>query len=745
MPTSNKQKIKKRRCTYNKKAILVISVVILLFSAYLSLALFKIQVLEHKDTARAASEQYYSNQIDVPKRGSIYDRNGVKLAASSIVYRVGITPKHLYSSVNSVSKDRILEFLAETLDVELEQVEKLAGKQDSTYEQLAKNIPEDKGKAIEQFMEENLVGGIRLDKEPNRFYLNGNLASQVIGFATYADHDFEGRLGMELAYDDILSGEVGYNYAARDNYLSHGYLPYSSSQEKLKKDGYDLVSTLDINIQNILQEDLEAALKAYDAVEDGMGIVMNPYNGEIYAMASYPYFSSSDPYAAPSGKNPDEWNGEDDKNLEWLQSNVWANKIISSIYEPGSTMKTLTAAVGLEENVTTENTPYSDDPITVLDAEISCYAGGHGYESLAEGFYRSCNPIFVQVALNLGLDNFYKYIRSFGFYDRTGLGLPGEARSLFHTNPSLLDMANLSFGESSAVTPMHMMKAFAALVNGGKLVTPTVLKEVRSQDGEIIHAISPEITRRVISADTSARVRKLMQGMVDYTTNYTNTWGYEMGGKTSTSTDELTGQVTVSFMAAAPISHPEILVLMILQRPSDNTVGGAEAQIVTQNTTSRILDYLNVDRSYTDVDVYKLGKSIRVPGLIGYKVSEAAKMLTFEQIPVVAADEKTLGDSKIVQQFPLPGTLIYPGSNIFVFGDEVKDLTCLVPDLSQMNYNEIIDACNKVGLTPHFVGPLDGNCVDQRIVGAKDATGKAGEEVPFGSVIEVAMDIVTEN
>ncbi len=739
-----KKGVRNRR--FNLGAVRVTFVFVFLFSLVLTFSLFKIQVVEHKDTALAASEQYYSNQVDPARRGSIYDRNGVKLAASSFVYRIGVTPKHVYSRLDSsIRKEDITEKISGILDLEYKLVEDALKNQEASYVQLAKDVPEDVGKKLAEYLNQNWIGGVRLDKEPKRYYLNGDLASQVLGFASYNDGRIEGRLGMELAYDAILSGESGYTYAARDNYLSHGYLPYSQTQEKQRVDGADIVSTIDINIQKILQEDLEAAIKAYDAVEDGMGIVMNPYTGEIYAMASYPYFKSDDPTAAPSGINPDDWDPTSEEDIAWLQEHAWRNKNISSLYEAGSTMKALTAAIALEENTSSENTWYSDLPITILDAEISSYGEALGQQSLEQAFWNSSNTVFVQVALDIGIEKYYNYMHAFGFYETTGIGLPGEASCIFHTNPSLLDLANLSFGESSAVTPMHLARSFAALVNGGKLVTPTVIKEVRNIDGQILRSSSPNVTRRVISSETSARVRNLMEGMVKHASSYTNTWGYNMGGKTSTSTDEITNQVTVSFVAAAPIEHPEIIVLMILQKPSNNQVGGSEAQIVTQNTCSRILDYLNVDRLYTDEDAYKLGKSIHTPNMIGLTVAQAAQQMTYEQISVVAGDEKTFGDSKIAAQSPLPDTLIYPGTNIYVYSEIPEKKYTVIPDLSQMNYNEVISACNQVGLVAQFEGNLTGNCVSQRVLYdsalAEGASGNPGDSVLFGSVLSVVLEL----
>lgn len=719
---------------------------LILVSAVLLLALFKIQILEHNEISEAAAGQYFSNTYYSPSRGDIFDRNGVKLAGTHYVYRVGVTPKHFYSRSKAVQTEEIVTFFCDTLGLERSKMEEALKDVEASYIQLAKDVPEEKGKALETYIQDKQIGGVRLDAEPRRYYTNGNLGSQVIGFASYDDKTLTGRLGVELAYDAELTGEPGFDYGARDNYMSHGRLPYSESLQKAGKNGHDILLTLDMNIQKILQDDLEAAIKAYNAVEDGMALCVNPYTGEIYGMASYPYFESQNPTAAPASKDPKKWDPSDEKTIDWLQQNVWRNKTISDLYEAGSTMKTLTAAIGMEENVCTEESYYSDDPIQVLDATISCVSGdGHGYETMEQGYWRSCNPVFVQISLALGIEKYYDYMHAFGFYESTGVGLPGEAQCIFHARPSILDLANLSFGESSSVTPLHLMRAFCALVNGGKLVTPHIIKEISDADGRILELPGPDVVRQVIAPETSARIRKLMRGMVQFSNGYTNSWGYAIGGKTSTSTDEITGKNTISFMGAGPIDHPEVLVLMILKKPDNPKIGGTEAEIVTLNATSKILDYLNFDRSYDSTDVYKMGRSIRVPDFTGYTVNQAGESMTFNHVPVVAGDDLTLADSKIKGQLPAPGTLIYPGTNIFVYKDSAPKIMVTIPDFSEMNYNEVIDSCNALGIVPQFEGNMMGCCVSQKVANPQNlpanSSGNPGEGIYRGQVIRIALEL----
>lgn len=754
---------RKKHAKFSHRTIQWMVILVLVFSFCLSIALFRIQVLKHGEMSEAAAGQYYRSTVTQSRRGDIYDRNGTKLAGVTHVYRVGVTPRYVYPNVRkSYIDDRsaeladdlgipetsdfqeiIIASFAKYLQIKSEDVREALRQTESNYVQLARDIPEDRGDQLINFLDEFMIGGVNLEKEPRRYYTNGNLASQVIGFTTFDSGKINGVIGLESAFNDLLNGTPGFSYGARDNYLSHGLLPYNNILEKSGMDGPDVYLTLDMNIQSILQEELERGIKAYDAVDNGMALTMNPYTGEILGMASYPYFRSDDPFAAPPGTDPEKWKPEDPQSLELLNREVWVNKTISNLYEAGSTMKTVTAAIGMEENVTSEKNYYLDDPIKVLDAEISCVTGlGHGNESMEEAFWRSCNPVFVQIALAVGIDTFYDYMRAFGFYESTGIELPGESNCIFHQFPSALDLANLSFGESSSVTPLHLMRAFCALVNGGKLVTPHIVKEISSSDGKILSSPGPGVVRRVISPETSTRVRRLMQGMVEYTTNYTNAWGYKVGGKTSTSTDELTGQNTISFIVAGPIEHPEVLTLMIFQKPKNEQVGGGEAQVVTLDANARIMDYLNIDRHYDSVDVVKFGKSIRLPNLAGMTVNQAGELFAFKWINITAGDEKTQADSTIKSQVPAPDTLIYPGTKVYVYDGKAPEKTCPVPDLTGMNYNEIIDTCNDIGIIANFEGPLDGICINQRMENPGEGqTGKAGTSLPFGSVIVVDMDL----
>lgn len=775
------KEVKEASYGFSYRSILITSIIVMAIAGLIIYSLYKTQIKEHDAIAAEASQQYYLKSLGLPLRGDIYDRNGVKLAGSTFVYRVGITPKHLESRSREVSAEEIQEKLSEILELPIEEIKEAAAQTDATYIQLKKDLVFERGKELEAYMIDHQVGGIRLDAEPRRMYFNGDLASQVIGFTSTEGQLLEGRLGIELAFDDVLRGDSGFSYGARMNYGADSEMPFTQSSILEKHDGNSLYITIDLGVQEILQRRLADACVRYDAMEDGMAIAMDPYTGEIYGMASYPYFKSSEPLAAPSNFTDREWeefkvkadktfqvpeypkkeDGSEptmEELVEWeasqrkmnyLSSNVWRNKAISDTYEAGSTFKTITAAIGLEENLTHEEKMYNDAKIQVLDYWISCHSGehGHGYESMELAFVRSCNPVFVQIALATGIEKYYEYIDAFGFRDPTGLGLPGEAACMFHENPSLIDLATLSFGEQSPVTAIHMMRAYAALVNGGKLVEPTIVKEVRDRAGHLVEEEGVKVTRQVISEETSARIRELLRKMVASSTRWTNSGGYEVGGKTSTSTDEATGYNTVSFMEAAPISHPRLLVMFILQRPSNQAIGGIEAQVEVMEATSEILEYMNIDRDLTEDQRYLAAVPQTMPNLFGLTYEQANEQCKWLRIPLRMSDKMTK-NSIISYQIPAEGTEIYPGNAAYVFDVGFPELEQVkLPDFYGKNIHECITAANRAGLIVKFEGDVSGVCIAQRGIyklddGTEMIVEETGGELPLGSIVHLAFGSV---
>jgi stage V sporulation protein D (sporulation-specific penicillin-binding protein) len=696
--------------------VVALCVVLVAFSGYLIYQLYEIQIVNYAVNAEKAAGQHYERVTENPKRGSILDRNGVELAGTTYVYRIGITPKDMRSRTKNVSKDEIAAGIASSLGLEKANVLAEMAKEDASYIQLKKDVPREEADKLKVFLNENTIGGVRIDSEPCRYYTNGSLASQVIGYTIYSDQKLTGQLGAELQYDSALTGEPGYTYVETDNYGSYGQLPFSVPTSLRAKDGLNVVLSIDINIQKIAQEELQNAIDINEITSGGSVIIMNPYTGEILAMASFPYFDSSDPMARPADRDEETWkNGTDKENIEHLSKTIWRNKAISDTYEPGSTFKAITASMALEENLTRESEDMNCTILHLYDWTIRCHqAGGHGKETMEQGFWRSCNPIFATLALRVGVSRFYDYVRAYGLAGITGIDLPGEMAGIIHQNPTELDMATFSYGESSTVTPIQLITAYCVFANGGSLIRPTVVKMLTDSSGDIVREIQPETIRKVISEPTASRIRELMKGVVLYGTgSAAYVEGYAVAGKTSTSTDE-DGNHTLSFAGLAPADNPEIVVMIVLNKPKDKELTSKCASLACGKIISRTLEYLGVSREYSDKDITNLNKTITVPDLKGQTFDEARKALSALGLSAVSGDLSMGGSSKIKFQWPAAETKLHKQGVVYLYpvGDPEEELV-IVPDFKGRNINECLRLAAESGLNISFSGSCLGAVVSQ--------------------------------
>lgn len=691
-----------------KVPLLILAAVLLFFAIALINQLYKIQIVDYEVNAQKAARQHFTKVTQQPERGRIYDANGVELAGTTYVYRIGITPGDVRSITKNISKEEIGEEIALALHLETEVVLAELAKTDASYIQLKKEVPKQEADALKQYLSDNMIGGVRIDSEPRRYYTNGSLASQVIGFANFDNANLTGQLGIELQYNDLLTGQPGYTYVETDNYSGRGELPFSVPTSLGAKNGYNLHLNTDINIQKIVQEELERAIRTYDITDGASVIVLDPYTGAVLGMASYPYFDSSRPTEIPENTRLDALEdaaiapagGTSEEVIEFLSAQIWRNRAISDTYEPGSTMKAITSAVSFEENQTREDELFDDSPMQVLDWTISCSSRvGHGIESLEQGFWRSCNPVFAQLAQRTGVSNYYSYMKAFGFMSTTGIDLPAEGIGILHENPTELDMVTLSYGESSTLTPIQVASAFSTFANGGNLIQPTVLKSVTDSEGAVIKEIKPETIRKVISDQTSVRVRDLLKGVVLYGTgSKAYIEGYSVAGKTSTSTDDF-GDHTISFAALAPADNPEIVVLVVMQKPRDKTVSSGGAAKTCGVIIERTLEYLGVPRVYSELDIARLSETKAVPDVTGMTYAEAIKELGNLSLRAEAG-ERSMSDQTIIRsQWPEQGTNVHHRSLIYLYpSEQVSNDTVVVPDLTGKTVHESLLSANEAGL-----------------------------------------------
>lgn len=699
----DKKKCKESPLTGNRRGwILFIGICALMGCFYLIYSLYDVQINQYEEYSKLASQQHWKRIEDTPIRGDILDANGNVLASTTYVYTVGITPSDVLPESSKLDAAKLANDFAAILGIDVKTVSDALAKTDATYIQLAKNISKEQIDAFYAYVKDNGIGGTTVDPVAKRYYTKGTLAAQILGYATANDGVLVGQLGIESQYNSELTGKEGYTYVEVDNYYSSA-LPYSPPTTINKEDGYNVVLNIDENIQKIAEDACKDVYDVYD-VQDGVtAIVMNPYTGAVLGMASYPDFDPNAPTAVPAWVDPAVWStmSEDDQ-IAYIMSKAWRNRAISDTYEPGSTFKAFTTAIALEEGLTYEDELFSDAPIVSGDYTISCWmqkteGTNHGIETMKKAFENSCNPIFVQLAQRIGITKYYEYIHNFGFYDTTGIDLPAEGVGIFHKNPTLIDLQALSYGESSTVTPLQLANAYCALVNGGKLMTPHVAKCLTDQDGNVVKEYEPEAIRTIFSENTADRVRALMEGVVSEGTGSAGyVEGYKVAGKTSTSTietGEYAGLHVLSFGCYAPSDDPQIVVLVVVNKPADKLVGSSCATRAAAKIISKTLDYMGTPRVYADGDYEKLTTLYTIPDVSGKTYKEARALLYTDAggFTVIAGEDNMTDDTIIQSTFPQAGELIYRNGCVVLYSAAAAEKKqVVIPDFTGKNIAECI-------------------------------------------------------
>lgn len=690
-----------------------------------------IQFVSSDELKKKAYIQQTKSRELTPNRGTIYDRNGNELAVSASVEKVSVSPMDIKDSVkNSTTtveqrQEIIANKLSEILSMNKDGImKKLTTK--SRYEIIQRQISKETGDKIRAWVKENNISGIYVDEDTKRFYPNNNLAAHVIGFTGI---DNQGLSGIELTMDKYLRGTPGRILGEVD--AGGRDLQFKNEDRIPAKDGMSVVLTIDETIQHIAEKIIDKAIADNKVANGAMAIVLDPRNGEILAMVSKPDFDLNNPKGAPLGVDPSTWTGNTSAEIKKLSETVWRNKAVTDTYEPGSTFKAITSAAALEENVIQPNSRVTDRTVTVGGWNINCWKpNAHLDETFTEGVYNSCNPVFVRVAQSMGVSTFYKYVKAFGFYNKTGIQLPGEANSIIHTKPTEVDMAAASFGQRFQITPIQLITAYAAVANGGKLLKPTLVKEVRDSEGNVVMKSEPEVVRNVISKKTSDTLKQILEGVVsDGTGKNAYVKGFRLAGKTGTSETIDPGRYIASFSAFAPADNPVINVLIALDNPQVYPhTGGMIGAPVAGEIAEEVLSYLNVERRYTDMDKEMMMQEVIVPDVRGKNVEDARKIMKDIGLEIKL---ETKGDSDIVQdQIPKPNATVPQKSVILLYTYKTdKPVMVKVPDLSNKTITEATRILNDSGLNIKVEGI--GTAVDQK--------KKPGEYVQKGEVVEVVF------
>lgn len=567
---------------HRKKLVLMIAA-ILMVCILECVRLGVIMTVKSEYYMQKADELHQRERRIKAKRGRILDRNGEILAANEVVCTVSV----IHSQIED--EDKVIKVLAGELDMDVEEVTKKV-KKVSSMEYIKTNVAKDIGDAIREYD----LPGVKIDEDYKRVYPYNELASKVLGF-TGADN--QGILGLEAKYDTYLSGTNGQILTLSDA----GGIEIKGSREDriLPVDGQDLYTTLDVNIQKYATQLAWETMVKKEAKQVSI-IVMRPDNGEILAMANVPEYNLNSPYEL--NYEPDEEEAQKDK-MDLL-NNMWRNFCINDTYEPGSIFKTVTATAALETGVVGLNDSFTCSGATIVsDRRIRCHkTTGHGTQDFTHTVYNSCNPAFVEWGRRVGTDNMYLYMGKLGLLAKTGIDLSGEAGTIIHKqeNVGAVELATMSFGQSFQITPVQMLRAASAIVNGGRLVTPHFGLYTGSSDGSVVNEFAYSTQDEAISSQTSETMKKILEGVVSEgggTKAYID--GYSIGGKTATSQKlpRGSGKYISSFIGFAPADNPQVIAMCLIDEPTGVYYGGTIAAPVVKTLYENILPYIGIERS----------------------------------------------------------------------------------------------------------------------------------------------------
>ena len=572
-----------RNKTYNKKKMLVVFLSALLMIFFLIARLVYLMIFDAAYYQQKAKTLHEREREIKAARGEIIDRNGKVLATNKAVCTISV----IHSQITD--PDRVIQVLADELGIEKEMIRKRIEKV-SSREKIKTNVEKETGDRIRAYE----LDGVKVDEDFKRYYPYGNLASKVLGFT---GGDNQGIIGLEVKYENYLKGVNGMILTTTD---ARGIELADTMEDRVEPvSGDTLQVSLDYNIQEYAQQAAEKVMeeKQADAV---VILILNPKTGEIYACVNAPEFDLNAPFTLPEGTDA----ALNDEEKQAMLNQMWRNRSINDTYEPGSIFKVFTASAALEEGVVKEeDTFYCPGYKLVEDRRIRCArTTGHGSETFVQGVQNSCNPVFIEVGMRLGTENFYKYFEKFGLMGKTGVDLPGEAATIMHKkeNVGQVELATMSFGQSFQVTPMQMATTVCSLVNGGKRITPHFGVAVYdSESGDKEETISYGKRKRILSKETSEKMRKILETVVsEGGGKKAQIEGYRIGGKTATSQTlpRSANRYIGSFIGFAPADDPQVAAMAIIYNPQGIYYGGTIAAPVVRDIFDNILPYLGIER-----------------------------------------------------------------------------------------------------------------------------------------------------
>ena len=783
----NREPVKKTPDRRANRTVLLRTLVLLgLFgvAAFLPLfgKLYAIQIKDHDMYQQKAIDQQTMDNAVAANRGQITDANGKVLATSATVYDIIISPNDFKTLQENWDKkygehpekadyprpeaEKVAAALAEILGKDEEKLLKQLGKTGSYYEIAAARVETEVADQVRQLIkDQHLSNSIVPNPTTKRYYPYGSLAAQVIGWVN-PNLDNTGAYGMEALYEDELAGETGRVVTAKNGKGTE--MKYSFQDYYDATDGNNLNLTLDTTIQYYCERILEKGIEMFDVQNGGFAIAMNPKTGAILAWANSPTYDLNDPWTVTDPvlntyletvKN--DPNSSEEAYLTALgsaQNQQWRNKAINDTYEPGSTFKSMVLAAALEEGVVNENsTYYCPGYAIVADRRISCSKKeGHGSQTLAEAVANSCNPAFIAIGQALGAEKFYDYLEDFGFLGATGIDMQGESqlspvpnlvwpRDKFTSANGITNLATASFGQGLQVTPIQLITAASAVINGGHLMEPYVMRSITDPEGNVVRQTEPTEVRQVISQETSDRCRAILEKVVDGGTGKrAYVPGYRIGGKTGSSEtlDSRRGidHTIVSFLGFAPADDPQVIVLLMYDNPKPASPGnnltakgyyisgGNMAAMMAGELLSNVLDYMGVEKSYTEAEKAKI--DVTVPNLVGQTAQVGQEAAAGAGFTVRTVGE---GDT-VTAQIPVGGAVIPSGSEVVLYlgADKPTDLVT-VPDVRGKTSAGAQQTLAQYGLYLK-IGGSSSYMSDQAVVASQSIN--VGTSVERGTVVE---------
>ena len=727
------------RIIQTRSFVLMILMGVVMF-VLLFFRLFDLQITRHEELQGKAVNQQTRRTVVTANRGTIYDAGGNILAISSSAETIILSPLEIDNAVNdtedpvSWTKESLAAGLAEILGKDASAIRKRMDNVKSQYEVIQLRADEDTAAKVRSYVDENKIAGVHLVADTKRYYPYGSLAAQVIGFV---GDENTGLYGLEAYYEKELEGQSGLVISSKDQ--AENDMLYTYEQYFAAKNGSDLTLTLDTTIQYYLEKGIESMVDKFSAANGASGIVMDAKTGGILAMASYPNYDLND-FLTVSDQTLQERIERGESTVADMQLLQWRNKALNDTYEPGSTFKILTLSAALEEGVVDKTTTVNcGGSVNISGYTIHCSnKNGHGLQTLVQSVGNSCNPSFINYGLRIGSEKFYEYMRSFGLMNTTGIDLGGEAVGVFAADSSFtqLDLACYAFGQNFTVTPLALIAAQAACVNGGYLHTPYLVERITDSDGNVTYRHDDTPVRQVISEQTSATVRECLEYVVASGTGKNGqVAGYRIGGKTGTADKGQTGDVVVSFLCFAPADDPQVIMLITMDTPSRATgtyVSGGNMVAPTASTVmAEILPYLGVEPSYSAEEL--LGMDTTVPNVIGMSVEEAKAKLKDR-----ALSYKIVGDGEtITDQTPAGGAIIPGKSSVILYvGEEKSTDKCVVPHLIGKTPSEANTTATAAGLLIRFSGTTGSESSSVRVL---SQSIDEGTEVEAGTVITVQL------